>query len=173
MMSDVPLETCWAFSKRWNNKFYYKAASCWYFHKAFNINILSSEINLNTFYEFNSPLTENTVLFHYKGKLLVMFRSVGCLLRKRLWQYPLCFKCYMRSNNTRRSNTLHRTESFLRSQKVLRHSRNSPPPSPCLWKPKFYDRIHKSPPPVRILSQINPVYASPSRFLNIHFNIYA
>jgi hypothetical protein len=24
MMSDVPLETCWAFSKLWNNKFYYK-----------------------------------------------------------------------------------------------------------------------------------------------------
>jgi len=32
MMSGVPLETCWAFSKLWNNKFYYKAASCWYFY---------------------------------------------------------------------------------------------------------------------------------------------
>jgi hypothetical protein len=31
MMSGVPLETCWAFSKRWNNKFYYKVASCWLF----------------------------------------------------------------------------------------------------------------------------------------------
>ena len=31
MMSCVPLETCWAFKKFWNNKFYYKAASCWYF----------------------------------------------------------------------------------------------------------------------------------------------
>jgi hypothetical protein len=31
-MSGVPLETCWAFSKLWNNKFYYKAASCWYFY---------------------------------------------------------------------------------------------------------------------------------------------
>ena len=31
MMSGVPLETCWAFSKLWNNKFYYKAASCWLF----------------------------------------------------------------------------------------------------------------------------------------------
>jgi len=29
---DVPLETCWAFNKLWNNKFYYKAASCWYFY---------------------------------------------------------------------------------------------------------------------------------------------
>jgi hypothetical protein len=27
MMSGMPLETCWAFNKRWNNKFYYKVAS--------------------------------------------------------------------------------------------------------------------------------------------------
>ena len=32
MMSGVPFETCWAFNKLWNNKFYYKAASCWYFY---------------------------------------------------------------------------------------------------------------------------------------------
>jgi hypothetical protein len=31
MMSGVPLETCWAFNKRWNNIFYYKVASCWLF----------------------------------------------------------------------------------------------------------------------------------------------
>jgi hypothetical protein len=30
-MSRVPLETCWVFNERWNNKFYYKAASCWLF----------------------------------------------------------------------------------------------------------------------------------------------
>ena len=31
MMSGMPLETCWAFNERWNNKFYYKFASCWLF----------------------------------------------------------------------------------------------------------------------------------------------
>jgi hypothetical protein len=31
MMSGIPLETCWAFNERWNNKFYYKVASCWLF----------------------------------------------------------------------------------------------------------------------------------------------
>jgi hypothetical protein len=31
MMSGVPLETCWAFNKLWNNKFSYKFASCWLF----------------------------------------------------------------------------------------------------------------------------------------------
>jgi len=28
MMSGMPLETCLAFNERWNNKFYYKVASC-------------------------------------------------------------------------------------------------------------------------------------------------
>jgi hypothetical protein len=31
MMSGVPFETCWAFNKWWNNKFYYKVASRWLF----------------------------------------------------------------------------------------------------------------------------------------------
>jgi len=31
MMSGMPIETCWAFNKRWNNKFYYKVASSWLF----------------------------------------------------------------------------------------------------------------------------------------------
>jgi hypothetical protein len=29
MMIGMPLETGWAFNERWNNKFYYKDASCW------------------------------------------------------------------------------------------------------------------------------------------------
>jgi hypothetical protein len=32
MMNGVHLEKWWAFNKLWNNKFYYKAASCWYFY---------------------------------------------------------------------------------------------------------------------------------------------
>jgi hypothetical protein len=31
MMSGMQLETCCAFNERWNNKFYYKVASCWLF----------------------------------------------------------------------------------------------------------------------------------------------
>jgi len=31
MMSGIPLETCWALNERWNNKFYFKLASCWLF----------------------------------------------------------------------------------------------------------------------------------------------
>ena len=29
MMSDIPLETCWAFNEVWNNKFRYQVAYCW------------------------------------------------------------------------------------------------------------------------------------------------
>jgi len=29
MMSDIPLETCWAFNVLWNNKFRHQVASCW------------------------------------------------------------------------------------------------------------------------------------------------
>jgi hypothetical protein len=31
MMSSIPLETCWAFNERWNNKFCFRVASCWLF----------------------------------------------------------------------------------------------------------------------------------------------
>jgi len=43
----MPLETCQAFNERWNNKFYYKVASCWLFllihttmHGSMNIKFL-------------------------------------------------------------------------------------------------------------------------------------
>ena len=40
MMSDMPLETCWAFNERWINKFYYKVASCWLYLLSYAISFI-------------------------------------------------------------------------------------------------------------------------------------
>jgi hypothetical protein len=50
--------------------------------------------------------------------------------------------------------------SFSASQEIPR----------ILWNPEGHYSIHKSPPPVSILSQLNPVHA-PSHVLKTYFNI--
>ena len=63
--------------------------------------------------------------------------------------------------------SLHVAQSFLRGQPVLNSSRNSP----HFIEPEVHYCGHKSPPPVSILSHINPVNVPTSHFLQIHLNI--
>ena len=63
MMSGVPLETCWAFNKFWNNKFYYKAASCWYFYWIIHDGRIHKYQNLHVSDRFSVHHQESSTIY--------------------------------------------------------------------------------------------------------------
>ena len=77
------------------------------------------------------------------------------------WHYLVSYPfTYLITHSMEHSPTWERNR-FSASQEIPR----------ILWNPKVHYRIHKFPPPVRILSQINLAHAPTSHFLKIHLNI--
>ena len=99
MIIGMQLETCWAFNKFWNNKFYYKVASCWLFllilttmHGSMNIKVILTIYFYSSSFEITEGCTQ--VLRVYSN---VQFKKITvndpvCLdvtlsLRENVWPW--------------------------------------------------------------------------------------
>jgi len=86
MMSGMPLETRWAFNERWNNKSYYKVASCWLFllshtmmHGSMNIkhcNEMPQVGGWNLFYVFCTTFAFFVLIFSVLRDAVFFFRTI-------------------------------------------------------------------------------------------------
>ena len=78
----------------------------------------------------------------------------------RSWDINTLIRC-LTLNTKKRYNFIAQSSSWEASQEIR-----------CiLWKPGVHYRIHNNPPPVFVLSQINPVHVPLLHFLNIRINI--
>jgi len=77
-----------------------------------------------------------------------------------VYVYTLCRILYLLTYSTEQSPSWE-ANRFSARQEIPR----------ILWNPKVHYRIHKCPPPVPILSQLDPVHTPTSHFLKVHLNI--
>ena len=97
----------------------------------------------------------------------MILKASMCNLNLRVINVSLCitvYTClltYLLTYYSNEQSTSWETNRFWASPKIPR----------ILWNPKVHYRIHKCPPPVSILSQLDPVHAPTSLFLNFHINI--
>ena len=74
--------------------------------------------------------------------------------------YLFCLLTYLLTYSTKQSPSWE-ANRFSDGQEIHR----------ILWNPNVHHLIHKSPPPVPVLSQLDLVHANTSHFLKIHLNI--
>jgi len=112
----------------------------------FNIILSSSPRNFKCYIHFRCSFS-NFVCGH----------DANCLIY--MSYYPLLFNTIL--TYSMKQNRSWESNRFSVSQEI----------NHILWKPNFHCRIHNCPPPVPILSQIDPVHTPTSHFLKIHLNI--
>jgi len=83
-----------------------------------------------------------------------------CVLAPRIIVFTICVLNYLLTYSMEQSPSW-KANKFSASQEISR----------ILWNPKVHYCIHKYPPPVSILSQIDPVHTLISYFLKIHLTI--
>jgi hypothetical protein len=87
MMSGMPLETCWAFNERWNNKFYYKVAYSWLF--LLSHTTMHGSMNVKCKLIFRHKLEDSALLVYNVTRFFYVFCTAAyqkdaiCMLPSR------------------------------------------------------------------------------------------